>query len=392
MAKFTFDGLFNGQCGTGNATVYDDAGGELKLAGEQQLGRTGAGGTVYGIDGHPEFCIKLFKSQDLADDAKREGILRRLEAALEHTECQRDPRFAWPLGAVKDADGHVIGYAMRRIPAGFKPFRSLFGGADAVRRCFPRWTRKELATAARTFVDAVAWLERNGVRVADFNPENFAVAEDGRVMFLDCDSFMMSGQNGKVHASAMYYPDCAAPEILMNPGKAGEARTEEQTRFSAAVVAFMLLMEGQHPFTFAGTALDGTTVGAPEDNILAGKCPLGKDAGCMQAPEWYRLWSWLTGGLKVAFIKTFKDGHGVPAARVPLEELSKALGQFVFECGRMPERNNLAPAVAKPSSEQGGYWPAGGWQRPLQPVATWGGARRPGRAAGGYRPFGSAAV
>lgn len=387
MAKFTFNDLFNGQCGTESTTVYDDAGGKLVLGEEQQLGRTGAGGTVYAIEGYPEFCVKLFKSQDLADDSKRKRILRRLEAALERAECKRNRSLAWPLGAVKDDSGNAIGYAMRRIPPEFKSFRSLFGGAAAVKRCFPRWGRKELANAARAFVDTVAWLERNGVRVADFNPENFMVAEDGRVTFLDCDSFMVFGRGGEVHAAEMYYPDCAAPEILREPAKAGAARTEEQSRFSAAVVAFQLVMEGQHPFTFEGTALDGTTVASPAENILAEKCPLGKEAGCRQAADWYRLWSWLTGGLKAAFIRTFKEGHGRPEARVPLEELSKALGQFVFECGRMPERNNLSPGAAKPPSGGPGCGgPAGTWPQPPRSPAAWGGGGR-GQPVG-YRPFG----
>ena len=356
--NFTFDGMFNGE-GTERTTVYDDAGMALALGAEQQLGRAGAGGGAFAIEGHPEYCIKLFHAADLEDEEKRDRILVRLRAALERRECQRNPRLAWPLGAVKDRGGRTIGYAMRRIPPEFKPFRALFGGAAAVSRCFPGWGRKELARAAKAFVDTVRWLDGLGIRPADFNPSNFMAAPDGRIMLLDCDSFEVRGRDGTVHTSDVFYPDCAAPEILREPGMAGEARTKEQTRFSAALVAYQLLMEGGHPYAFAGEAADGSTTGSPADNIRAGTCPLGADASCRMAPFWYRLWSWLTGPLKADFVRTFREGNRDSAARATLGELSAAIQQFQRECARTPERNELAPATKKTPGAPGGA--GGGW-------------------------------
>lgn len=406
--KFTFDDLLNGQDSTpATTTVYDDEGNALELKPEQQLGRTGAGGSVYGIENEPRFCVKLFRPQDLADAAKRKRIVSGLQAMLEMTECKTNPRLAWPLGAVKDRKKNIIGYAMRRMPEGGKPFRSLFGGPAAVTRCFPGWGRRELAAAAKDFAETVAWLETQGVRIADFNPNNFMVGADCKVLFLDCDSFMFYERNGKLHASDMFFPDCAAPEILCNPALAGAERTPEQGWFSTAVLAFQLVMLGQHPYTFEGEALDGTKLGSPAENIIAGKCPLGKAAGCRQAAEWYKLWSWLTGSLKNAFITTFKDGHSDPSARIPPETLAMELGKFIYECGRIPQRNDLCPDAAKPQGGgngggapmNGGYHPAmrpsstpvwgGGW-----PIAPGGRQGRPcrmertGQAQVPYRAFG----
>lgn len=348
MPKFTFEDAANGKLPEAqNIIVYDDDHKPLVLGAQQQLGRTGAGGSVYEIPKAPDYCVKLFKPQDLANQTKRKHIVSGVEAMLEMPECARNPHLAWPLGLIYDKHRAVIGYAMRRIPREYVTFKSLFYGPKSVTRCFPNWGRKELAMTALNFVRTVLYLERHGgVRPADFNPENFMMAPNCEVMFLDCDSFFFYERNGKVHANAMFFPDYAAPEILRDQKIAEQERTVEQTRFSAAVLAFMIVMTGQHPYSFI-EANDGTTTGTPAENILAGNCPLGRGAGCKQAPAWYAMWSWLSGALQAAFIATFRDGHSNPSARTTLEDLAHALGGFVFVCDHAPERNELAPKMPK---------------------------------------------
>ena len=414
MPKFTFENAANGNVPDVQLIVYDDNHAPLVLGAQQQLGRTGAGGSVYEIPKAPDYCVKLFKPQDLANQTKRKHIVSGLEAMLEMPECARDSRLAWPLGLIYDKNRMVIGYAMRRIPNGYKAFKVVFGGPASVKRNFPTMGRKELAFAAKNFVDLLVCLESVGVRPADFNPDNFLLNERGEVIAIDTDSFMFYERSGKIHTSEMLVPEYAAPEILRNPRIASLERTVEQTRFSAAVLAFMLVMTGQHPYSFV-EALDGTTSGTPVENILAGKCPLGRGAGCKQAPAWYAMWSWLTSSLQAAFIATFREGHSNPSARTTLEDLAYALNGFVDVCDRAPERNDLAPKVPKmptPRNPNGpdSYFapvgnprpspraPAGYAMRPLpqRPYATSRFAPRPygwrqypqNPRFGGYRPFG----
>ena len=350
MAKFTFEGLSNGNPPeAGKITVYDDDHKPLVLGAEYQLGRTGASGSVYEIASAPEYCVKIFKPQELADRTRRNRLISSLEAMLKMPECMGDRRLCWPLGLVRDEKDMVVGYAMRRIPKDYVTFKSIFYGAKSVSRRFPAWGRRELAQTAKNFVDALIDLEARGVRPADFNAENMVCNERCEVKFIDCDSFMFYERNGTVHTSAMYCKESAPVEILRNPTvAAGEPRTVEQTCFSAAVLSFMLVMTGQHPYAHAGASLDGSYTESHEENILMGKCPLGRGAGCQQAPNWYAIWSWITGSLQSAFIATFRDGHEDPAARTPLERLSMELGKFAYECARTPERNELAPAHPKP--------------------------------------------
>ena len=390
MAKFLFDDLEKGKMPDATVTIYDDDRRPLVLGAEQQLGRAGAGGSVYEITSAPGYCVKLFNPQDLADQKKRSRIVSGLEAMVDMSPFFHNPRLAWPLGIVRDKNGAAVGYVMHRIPSDFKPFRALFGGPTLLSRRFPNWGRRELALTARNFGKTLLFLERQGVHVADFNPENFVVNDCGEVMFLDCDSFMFFDRSGKMHASDMYFPDCAAPEILANPSAVRQARTKEQTRFSAAVISFMLVMAGMHPYSFS-ESLDGGAVGTPAQNILAGKCALGSGTGCRMIANLYNLWSWLTSALQIAFKTTFRTGHSCPTERTPLEDLVSVLDKFALVCGQAPERNTLTPSSPR-RREANGFkpypTPAFG-HRPFVPNR--GPIRQQMRfpRPGGYRPFGT---
>lgn len=349
MPKLTFSNLAAGvEPEVTSLEVYDDDHKPVTLGAEQQLGRKGATGRVYTIPSATDYCVKIFNAQVRADKTRYKELLARVQAMLQVPSCARDPRLCWPLGLVYDKKGEAVGFAMRRISKDYKPFKTLFFGAKNLQRLFPGWRRRDLAVVAKNFVDTVIFLQAQGIQVADFNAENFMVNAQGNVVFLDCDSYSFYGFDGVPHCSDMYSPDSAPVEILRNPKCTGQPRTEEQTRFSAAVLVFQLMELGQHPYVFAGQCRDGSYTGMPSENILKGLCPLGKGTGLQQDPMWYALWSWLTDSLQRSFIATFRDGWEVPSARTPLEQLSNELGKFAYECEREPERDLLVPHGPKP--------------------------------------------
>ena len=107
--------------------------------------------------------------------------------------------------------------------------------------------------------------------------------------------------------------------------------------------------------------------GTPEENLRNGRCPLGVGSGCM-LPQgiWYKLWSWLTFGLKNVFIRTFKDGHSNPAERPSLEELQKALEVLLFCMQKEPARTHLEPPRAKSAERKSSSTgPTSGARRPF---------------------------
>ena len=350
MAKFAFSGDIET---TDSRTVYDETGASITLGEEQQLGRTGGGGSVYKLETDQCLCVKLFKPQDLAVAGKRKKVLAALAAQTKMNYIKGDRRFCWPLGEVFDETKAVVGYGMRRIPDGYRTFKSLFFGPKMIMKIFPGWGRRELATVAKNFIDSIQDLVRQSVFIADFNPDNFFVNKDCQVMFIDCDSYSFCEQNGTAHLSDMHCEENAAPEILNGEKIIGPEQADERARFSAAVIAFQLVMNGQNPFSFVGTAQDGSVIGSVRDNIIAGKTPLGSGCGCRMDDAHHALWSWLTSSLQVAFKNTFRAGHSSPSLRTPLEVLSKELGKFIYECGRLHGRNELMPSGEMPRENAG---------------------------------------
>ena len=386
--KFSFADLAKGVTPEVGITVYDEVGKAVKLGPEQQLGRTGASGSVYTLPCAPDFCTKLYRKEELASTKKHAQLVNRLRAMLK-LGVATDPRFCWPLGLVMDKPGgKVVGFGMRRLPEGCKPLKLLFGGASAVQRVWPGAGRRELATLAANLVDAVIALEAWNVEPADFNPENFVFDKEGRVFLLDLDSVSFR-EGGTAYPSKMSYGDTAAPELLCKPDAFKELRTREQTVFSLAVLCFQLVQLGEHPFSFVEVP-GGPRMGSPAENIRAGLCALGGGTGLKRAPRYYALWTWLVADLQSVFLRTFRhEGYADPARRPTLDELSGALRKFSFESGRTPERNKLEPDGPKtPRPESGAPTPpADGGQLPAfatLALPTRGG-RRPGRT-GGYVP------
>ena len=390
MKKMTFEALGKGLLPDApSITVYDEEGRPLELGAEQELGR-GKSGRVFTLPGAPQFCAKIYSPDLLADPVRQRALVLKLKAMLRIDACRRDPRLCWPQGLLRaNPGGKVIGFVMRKLPDGSRPFVSLFGGARAVQRVRPGWGRRQLARLAQTFVEELARLEAENVRVADFNPRNFAFTPDGAVTFVDCDSYSLLGFDGTAYASETYDPESAAPELLMDLARLKQPRTAEACTFSAHVLAFRIVQMGEHPFSFLETP-DGPRLGTPAENIKAGYTALGGGTGLKRAPHPYALWSWLPATLQQCFLRTFRDGHRNPAARATLEELAFGLQKFAFECERTPERDSLAPDAPKPrrSAEAPASSYAPPYGAPSYDVPSYGTPSYGAPAFGAVRPAG----
>ena len=381
-------------------TVYDPQGGALKL-GARDAKASGGEGVVYTYPANPKILVKIYKAETLADPSKKAVIAARLNAMLANKACAKMPGVAWPLMPVFDAQKNMIGFVMRACKG--IPFQSLFAGPKSVQAKFPHWTRRELARTALAFVNRCHELGEAGVLVNDFNPANFLVDEQCNVSFIDTDSYQLVDSNGRAHLTHTHFPSHAAPELLTNQSALKRPRTIEQVRFSAAILAFQLLMCGYHPYSYYDNATRGG-VGTPDENLVAGRCPLGQGADCRLPEGWYRLWSWLSGKLKTSFIETFRYGHRDPSRRTSLGQLAYTLKGFIFETERTDSpdaamRRSLAPKTAKSHDYMGAPRPAypnRGFlsrffgpqrtQQPLYPQYRQGSRPGYGRQSGGFNP------
>ena len=138
---------------------------------------------------------------------------------------------------------------------------------------------------------------------------------------------------------------------MKNKALLEKERNIHQLEFGVAIIVFNLLMCGLHPYSYYDPS-NQSACGNPDENLLKGRCPLGRGAGCrLPVGNWYNLWSWLTRNIKEAFINTFRDGHSNPARRTNLDAWERLLEQLIVEMDRdplAPERHQLSPVTAKP--------------------------------------------
>ena len=299
----------------------------------------GGEGVIYRFAMNGGVLIKVCKPETLSDKSKIALFRSRLNAMMLLEECRQADFLAWPLMPVMDKRGCAVGFVMRKCTG--RTLRALLAPVQ-VKRFFPGWNRIQVAEVALNFLDAVRMLAKHRVLVNDFNPGNFLVDKTGTVRLIDCDSFQIPVKNGDPFMTRTFTPEFAAPELLLHPELFNKPRTPEQVRFSLAVIIYMVLMSGLHPFARCGG-------GDPAENLKSGKCPLDKESGVRMPVSWYKSVSWLTPGLKDCFLRMFKDGFANPSRRPMLGELRNELVHFVdvMRCSKNENQRAILPATAR---------------------------------------------
>ena len=319
-------------------TVYDPKGVPLRLHRDDEVAHGGEG-VIYRFAQNGGVLIKVCKPETLGEKTKMALFRDRLNAMMRLEECRRADFLAWPLMPVMDKQGGSVGFVMRRCTG--RTLRALLAPVQ-VRRFFPGWNRIQVAQVALNFLDAVRMLAKHRVLVNDFNPGNFLVDKKGNVRLIDCDSFQIPVENGEPFMTRTYTPEFAAPELLLHPELFNRPRTPEQVRFSLAVVIYMVLMSGLHPYARCGG-------GDPAENLKSGKCPLDKNSGVRMPVSWYKSVSWLTPGLRDCFLRMFREGFTAPSRRPLLSELRTELVRFieVMKSSRSENQRAILPTTAK---------------------------------------------
>ena len=314
-------------------TVFDPTGAALVLRKTDVLAHGGEG-VIYSFARNPAFLIKVCKDDTLSDSRKLAAFRDRLNAMLALEECRNAPLLAWPLMPVFDEKKQVIGFVMRKTSG--RTLRALYAPCQ-VRRFFPGWDRLSVTKVALNLVNAVQMLARHRVLVNDFNPDNFLIDSFGQVRLIDCDSFQIpgAGDDQNTFLTRTFTPEYTAPELLFHPELFNRERTPEQVRFSLAVVVYMILMSGLHPYAQCGGS-------DPVENLKSGKCPLARRDGVRLPVGWYKSVSWLTPGLKNLFIRMFVDGHHEPRKRPMLGELKNELDNFIDVMRKSKNKNQRA--------------------------------------------------
>lgn len=187
------------------------------------------------------------------------------------------------------------------------------------------WTRLQLAQLCCTILEKISYIHRMNLLIGDINSANILIESPTSVWFVDCDSFQVEGFPCPVGVASYTAPELHKMEL----GK--QLRTMENELFSVAILLFMIMLPGKHPYSHQGG-------GAPEENISKGHFPYplgGRHADCVPEGKWRYCWSHLTRPIKEEFCKCFhKDGFGKP--RTTIESWYRL---FRLYCNILKDRN-----------------------------------------------------
>ncbi len=210
----------------------------------EQLG-SGGEADVFTVPGRPDLAEKRWRNPTFQQ-------ARKLELMLAHPPegavADGHVNLAWPVAVVNGDGGEIVGF---RMPAAdLQKSVPLFCAYNphARREQSPGITWLHLVRGGRNLAGIVAALHGSGYVVGDLNESNVLIDRRALVTILDCDSIQVSDpRTGEVHCCTVARPDFLAPE-LAGRDLSTTVRREAADRFALAVMIFLLLREGVHPY------------------------------------------------------------------------------------------------------------------------------------------------
>ena len=302
--------------------VVDADGRVLRLG--RKLGQGGEG-AVFELEGEPGLAAKIHHQPLTPLRAEKIRVMAGMRTA------QIDKLAAWPTNLLSLPSGTPIGLTMPKVVDhkdihhlySPKSRRTEFAGAD--------W--RFLIRVAANLARAVATIhEANGV-IADINHSGVLVSQDARVRLIDCDSFQIVDA-GKTYLCDVGVPTFTPPE-LQGLLFAEIVRTPNHDNFGLAVLIFLTLFMGRHPFAGRFIGLGEMPI---ERAIGEGRFAYGADSTAFQmerppgAPSLGIVSPAIAGLFERAFARESREG-GRPTAHewvTGLESLEHQLRQCAF--------------------------------------------------------------
>jgi len=288
---------------------------ELVLHDENTLG-TGGEATVYSLPSHPSLAAKVY----LKPSPERAGKLVAMTAhPPAETSPAANPDIAWPTDLLwtTGRKSQIAGFLMPRVE-GMAPIIDIYSPHTRI-TARPWFDYQLLLKTCVNLAEAVETAHRGGYVIGDLNHSNVLVADDARVTLIDTDSFQVRDQSGQaVFLCPVYTPEFTAPELHAQ-GLIKTERSLAQDSFGLAVLTFLMLMGGVHPF--AGVHLGKGEVPPLFSRIASGDFPYSRNRRPMISPAPVALpFETLAPPVQDLFRRCFEIGHDDPSQRpTPVE-------------------------------------------------------------------------
>ena len=211
----------------------------------------GGEGTIYAIVGAPQHVAKIFHKPSHEKDLKLRAMLAN--RPRDHTLQRGHVSIAWPIDRILNQDDQCIGFTMPYIDRQNSiPPLKLYNPRNR-REIYLNFTWKYLLRMAKNLAIMIADLHKRGYVVGDLNESNILVTGTTLVTLVDCDSMQVPKKFGQAKKSPAYFrcsvgkPEYTPPE-LQGKDFSQVDRTFNHDNFGLAVLFFLMLMEGRHPF------------------------------------------------------------------------------------------------------------------------------------------------
>lgn len=230
---------------TSPAPVYTAQGEQVALG--RPVGE-GVRATVYLVRHRPDQVAWLRRPPPEPDEA------RKLEAMVTLYHPDLEAAAVWPVNTLYDLGGAYAGYQRPFVNLG--DFRELpHLTSPALRRAaFPRADWAFLARVAAGVAGAFAALHATGQVMGDVNSRNVLVSAHGRVRLVNVDTYQFRTEREVFRTPVT--SEAYLPPELQGCDLSDTDRTEQHDLFGLAVLLFLLLSGGHHPYS-ARTGPDG---------------------------------------------------------------------------------------------------------------------------------------
>ncbi|MEO7649286.1 MAG: hypothetical protein ABIZ80_02380, partial [Bryobacteraceae bacterium] len=292
------------------------ADGSVVLLGHE-LGRGGEA-TVLAVEGALGQVAKVYHTSTVERVLKLRAMIA--SPPSDPTAAQNHISICWPTELIFDRPGVCLGFLMPRVDfTTNEPVFKLYNPKDRW-RARPGFTWRYLLRTAVNIASAMEAVHAKGYVVGDLNESNLMVTETALVTLVDCDSMQVPRPDRPgFFRCPVGKPDYTPPELQGRDFGLVD-RNPPHDNFGLAILIFLLLMEGIHPFAGVAQGIEMSL----EERIRRGESPYAGSRLILPMPVAPSLYI-LPGELRALFLRCFQDGHAHPSARPSAREWRLAL-------------------------------------------------------------------
>lgn len=297
--------------------IYSCQFGRTQLRLEREIG-AGGEGQVYSVSGPRPLAAKLYHHPDKQHMIKLSMMLMNPPLVPKDEQST----VVWPVDGIMDEEDQYVGFLMPLIDKRQNTTLAQIYHPESRRKTAPTFSWKSLLSIAANIAALLDTLHTANYVVGDLNESNILVnIQTGKVQLIDCDSIQVPAPDKKKFRCLVGKPEYTPPE-LQKVAFDRVDRLPEHDNFALAVLIFLLLMEGVHPFTGARPVAD--TVPLPADNIRRKQWPYASDT-TLQPPRYALPLNVLPSKLQELMQRCFLDGNKDPHQRPTAREWCNAL-------------------------------------------------------------------